>query len=83
MTSAKREEHQEVVVQTAVKWPRPRTAPSGHSTLLLATAWYMLLASLGMGVADLLGKWRPRGGSAMGTIASSVLPLVAIVAAAL
>ena len=52
-------------------------------TVLLVTAWYMLLASLAMIVADILGKWRPRGGSVMGTIASSVLPLVAIVVDAL
>lgn len=51
-------------------------------TLVLATAWYMLLASLAMAVADLLGQWRPRGGSVLGTIASSVLPVVAILAAA-
>ena len=44
---------------------------------------YMLLASLFMGVADLLGYWRPRGGSVKGTLASSVLPAVALVAIAL
>lgn len=59
---------------------------TGHestgTTLLLATAWYMLLASLAMGAADLLGQWRPRGGSVVGTISSSTLPLVAIIAAA-
>lgn len=43
---------------------------------------YMLLSSLAMGVADLLGYWRPRGGSVRGTIASSVLPAVALVALA-
>ncbi len=43
---------------------------------------YMLLASLAMGVADLLGLWRPRGGSIKGTLASSVLPAVALVAIA-
>ena len=43
---------------------------------------YMLLASLAMGVADLLGFWRPRGGSIKGTFASSVLPAVALVAIA-
>ena len=51
-------------------------------TVVLVACWYMLLASLAMAVADLLGHWRPRGGSVMGTVASSVLPLVAIVAAA-
>lgn len=44
---------------------------------------YMLLASLFMGVADLLGYWRPRGGSVKGTLASSVLPAVALVVIAL
>lgn len=43
---------------------------------------YMLLASLAMGVADLLGFWRPRGGSVRGTVASSVLPAIALVALA-
>ena len=41
---------------------------------------YMLLASLAMGVADLLGFWRPRGGSVLGTIGSSSLPLIALIA---
>ena len=50
-------------------------------TVVLVACLYMLLASLAMGVADLLGHWRPRGGSVMGTVASSVLPLVALVAA--
>jgi putative membrane protein len=50
-------------------------------TVVLVACWYMLLASLAMAVADLLGHWRPRGGSVMGTVASSVLPLVAILAA--
>ena len=43
---------------------------------------YMLLASLFMGVADLLGYWRPRGGSVRGTLASSVLPAIALIAIA-
>lgn len=59
---------------------------NGHevsgSAVVLTAAWYMLLASLAMGLADLLGYWRPRGGSALGTVGSSVLPLVVIVAAA-
>jgi putative membrane protein len=42
----------------------------------------MLLASLAMGIADLLGLWRPRGGSELGTLGSSLPPLVAIVVAA-
>jgi putative membrane protein len=41
-----------------------------------------LLASLSMGVADLLGYWRPRGGSVKGTLASSALPAVALLAIA-
>ena len=40
-----------------------------------------LVASLAMGVADALGYWRPRGGSVIGTVASSLPPLVALVAA--
>jgi hypothetical protein len=52
-------------------------------TAVVVTALvYMLLASLAMGVADLLGIWRPRGGSIRGTVASSVLPAVALVAIA-
>jgi putative membrane protein len=52
-------------------------------TVVLVACWYMLLSSLAMVVADLLGHWRPRGGSVMGTVASSVLPLVALIAFAL
>jgi putative membrane protein len=48
-------------------------------TVVLVALWYMLLASLAMALADLLGHWRPRGGSVMGTVASSVLPLIALV----
>lgn len=52
-------------------------------TAVVVTALsYMLLSSLAMGVADLLGYWRPRGGSMRGTVASSVLPAVALVAIA-
>ena len=50
--------------------------------VVLISLWYMLLASLAMGVADALGYWRPRGGSVIGTVASSVPPLVALIAAA-
>jgi putative membrane protein len=42
---------------------------------------YLLLASLAMAIADALGLWRPRGGSVLGTVASSLPPLVALVAA--
>lgn len=48
--------------------------------IVLTACGYMLLASLAMGIADLLGYWRPKGGSVLGTIGSSALPLVAIVA---
>ena len=52
------------------------------TTVVVTTLVYMLLSSLAMGVADLLGYWRPRGGSVRGTVASSVLPAVALVALA-
>lgn len=51
--------------------------------VVLTCAAYMLVASLGMAVADALGHWRPRGGSILGTVASSTPPLVALVAAVL
>lgn len=57
--------------------------PSTGTVVVIVSCLYMLLASLSMGVADLLGYWRPRGGSIKGTIASSVLPAVALVAIAL
>ena len=41
---------------------------------------YMLLVSLSMGLSDALGYWVPRGGSVRGTVLSSVLPAVALVA---
>jgi putative membrane protein len=50
--------------------------------VVITTLCYMLLASLAMGIADLLGLWRPRGGSVLGTLGSSLPPLVALVAAA-
>ncbi len=53
----------------------------GEAVVITSCA-YMLLASLAMGVADALGHWRPRGGSVIGTTASSLPPLVALVAAA-
>ena len=52
------------------------------TVIVITGTVYMLLASLAMGVADLLGYWRPRGGSVKGTVASSVLPAVALVALA-
>lgn len=62
-------------------WLRTGDETVGAAVVLTSCA-YMLLASLAMGVADLMGIWRPRGGSVLGTIGSSVPPLVAIVAAA-
>ena len=55
---------------------------STGTTIVVVTCIYMLLASLFMGLADLLGYWRPRGGSIKGTLASSALPAVALVAIA-
>ena len=52
------------------------------AAVVVTSCAYMLLASLAMGVADALGYWRPRGGSVLGTVASSLPPLVALVAAA-
>ena len=52
------------------------------TTVVVVSLVYMLLASLFMGVADLLGYWRPRGGSIKGTLASFVLPAAALVAIA-
>ncbi|MFI5627335.1 DUF1304 family protein [Nocardioides sp. NPDC051685] len=52
-------------------------------TVVVVTCIYMLLASLFMGVADALGYWLPRGGSVRGTIASAVLPAVALIAIAI
>ncbi len=50
--------------------------------VVITVLCYMLLASLAMGIADLLGFWRPRGGSALGTLGSSAPPAIALVAAA-
>lgn len=50
------------------------------TTIVVTVLCYQLLASLAMGVADLLGYWRPRGGSVLGTIASSLPPAIALVA---
>jgi putative membrane protein len=52
------------------------------TAIVITSCSYMLLASLAMGVADLLGYWRPRGGSVKGTLASSFLPATALVALA-
>lgn len=53
-------------------------AGSGIVVMVVA-AWYLLLSSLAMGLADLLGKWHLRGGSVRGTIGSSVPPFIALV----
>ena len=53
----------------------------GTAVVVTALA-YMLLSSLAMAGADLLGYWRPRGGSVRGTVASSVLPAVGLIALA-
>jgi putative membrane protein len=55
---------------------------STGTTVVVVSCLYMLLASLFMGVADLLGYWRPRGGSVRGTLAASVLPAIALIAIA-
>jgi hypothetical protein len=55
---------------------------STGTTVVVVSCIYMLVSSLFMGVADLLGYWRPRGGSVRGTIAASVLPAVALIAIA-
>ena len=55
-------------------------AAVGRTVVLTASA-YMLLASLAMAAADLLGLWRPRGGSTIGTVGSSLPPIVALIAA--
>jgi putative membrane protein len=53
---------------------------STGTIVVVISCLYMLLASLFMGLADLLGYWRPRGGSITGTLASSVLPATALAA---
>ena len=55
---------------------------STGTTIVVVSCIYMLLASLFMGLADLIEYWRPRGGSINGTLASSVLPAVALIAIA-
>lgn len=45
---------------------------------LAALVGYVLLVSLAMSVADLLGPWRPRGGSVLGTIVLSPSPQIAL-----
>ena len=63
-------------------WMVNRGDTGTGTTVVVVACLYMLLASLFMGVADLLGFWLPRGGSVRGTIASSVLPAIALLAIA-
>jgi hypothetical protein len=63
-------------------WIVNRGDETTGTAVVVTVLSYMLLSSLAMGVADLLGYWRPRGGSVRGTVASSVLPAVALVAIA-
>ena len=65
------------IVGLVIWWTGDETV--GEAVVVTSCA-YMLLASLAMGVADALGYWRPRGGSVLGTIASSAPPLVALLA---
>lgn len=55
---------------------------SAGVTVVVVTCIYMLLTSLSMGLSDALGVWLPHGGSIKGTVASSVLPAVALTAIA-
>lgn len=64
-------------------WIHHYSDESTGTTVVVVALVYMLLSSLAMGVADLLGYWRPRGGSVRGTISSSVLPAVALLALAI
>ncbi len=60
-------------------WMVNRGDADTGTTVVVVACLYMLLASLFMGLADLLGYWRPRGGSIRGTVASSALPAIALV----
>ena len=55
---------------------------SAGVTVVVVTCIYMLLTSVSMGLSDALGYWLPRGGSVKGTVASAVLPAVALIAIA-
>lgn len=59
-------------------WMVNRGDESTGTTVVVVGCIYMLLASLFMGMADLLGYWLPHGGSIRGTVASSVLPALAL-----
>ncbi len=60
-------------------WMVNRGDESAGTTVVVGGCIYMLLASLFMSLADLLGYWLPRGGSIRGTVASAVLPAIALV----
>lgn len=55
---------------------------SAGTVLVVACLAYLLLSSLFMALADVLGYWLPRGKSLKGTLASSVLPAAALLAVA-
>jgi uncharacterized membrane protein len=55
--------------------------PTTGLVIVIVAAWYMLLSAIAMGVADLLGFWRPRGGSLTGVLGSGIPPLVVLIAA--
>ena len=52
---------------------------STGTTVVAASCIYMLSASMFMGIADLLGYWRPRGGSIRGTLMTLLLPATALI----
>lgn len=49
--------------------------------IVLVASWYMLISALAMGAADLLGYWRPRGGSLTGVLGSGIPPSIVLIAA--
>lgn len=55
--------------------------PTTGLVVVIVAAWYMLLSAVAMGIADLLGFWRPRGGSWPGVLGSGIPPLVVLIAA--
>lgn len=61
-------------------WMLHHEHPNSGLVVIVVAAWYLLLSSMAMGLADLLGKWHPRGGSIRGTLGSSLPPLIALVA---
>lgn len=64
-------------------WILNRGDESTGVTVVVVSLAYMLLSSLAMGVADLLGYWLPRGGSVRGTVASLLLPALALLVIAI